>query len=144
MYILLCSKHNLATEEFGIAFNLDIFLDFGTINMNMYELSRILGILVDNAIEAAAQCSDEKIVNVIIKKDPKINRNLFIIENTYINKDVNIDKIFEKGYTSKEDNAPAHGLGLAKVRKVLKKSNNLNLHTVKNETFFIQQLEIYN
>ena len=69
---------------------------------------------------------------------------MFIIENTYSNKDVNIERIFEKGYTSKtEKDNNNHGLGLFEVRKILKKNNNLNLFTTKDNKLFKQQLEIY-
>ena len=111
----------------------------------MYELTRILGILLDNAIEASFEC-ENKLVNITFRKDKKANSNLIIIQNTYANKDINIDRIFEKGYTSKQDTEDdkAHGLGLWEVRKYLKKNTNLDLYTTKNDTFFIQQFEIYN
>jgi len=35
------------------------------------------------------------------------------------------------------------GLGLWEIRKILKKHNNLNLFTSKDDKFFKQQLEIY-
>lgn len=35
------------------------------------------------------------------------------------------------------------GLGLWEIRQILKKHNNLNLYTSKDEKFFKQQLEIY-
>ena len=94
---------------------------------------------MDNAIEAASEC-DEKIINVEIRKDFKVNRQLLIIENTYKEKDVDLDKIYEKGYSSKPNNT---GLGLWEVRQIMKKNNNLNLYTTKNDEFFNQQLEIY-
>lgn len=65
---------------------------------------------------------------------------LLIVENTYTNKDVNTDKIFEKGYSTKQGNT---GLGLWEVRQILKKNNNLNLFTTKNDEFFTQQFEIF-
>ena len=112
--------------------------------MKVYELTRVLGILLDNAIEASSKCK-EKSINLTIRKDPKIDRQLIVISNTYTNKDVNIDRIFEKGYTSKKDSdVKSHGLGLWEVRKVLKKNDNLNLFTTKTNDFFTQQLEIYN
>ena len=123
--------------------NFEIFLDLKTLNIKTYDLTRILGILLDNAIEASSKC-EEKIINITIRKDNKVNRQLFIIENTYANKDVNTDRIFEKGYTSKiEDDGQSHGLGLWEVRKILKKNNNLNLFTTKDSKLFKQQLEIY-
>lgn len=138
VYGILASKY-LKGDELGIDINLDVFLDLNTLNMKIYEFTRILGILLDNAIEASIAC-DEKIINVQIRKDISINRQLLIIENTYSNKDVNLDKIREKGYSSKPNNT---GLGLWEVNQILLKNTNLNLYTTKSPQFFKQQLEIY-
>lgn len=148
IYSLLTSKYHKA-EELGIKIHLDVFLDLGNLNINIYELSRILGILLDNAIEAS-MLSSEKIINIDIRKDNRLNKDLFIIENSYSNKNVNTDEIFEKGYSSKEDHFKEdhsknyHGLGLWEVRKIIKKHKNLNLYTTKNNLLFKQQLEIFN
>lgn len=142
IYSLLTSKYHKA-EELGIKTNFEVFLDLKTLNIKTYDLTRILGILLDNAIEASSKC-DEKVIYITIRKDNKSNRQLFVIENTYSNKDINTDRIFEKGYTSKtEDDGQSHGLGLWEVRKILKKNNNLNLFTTKSDKLFKQQLEIY-
>lgn len=84
--------------------------------------------------------AEEKIINVTFRLDPRSNRQLIIIENTYMNKDIDTTKIFEKSYTTKKNNT---GLGLWEVNKILKKNSNLSLYTTKNSNFFIQQLEIY-
>lgn len=139
IFVLISSKYSKALE-LGIEMNINIFLDLNNLNMKIYEFTRVLGILLDNAIEAAKECND-KVINIEIRKDSKRNRQLLIIENTYSNKDVNIDKIFEKKYSTKEGNS---GLGLWEVRQILKKNNNLNLFTTKNDNFFKQQLEMYN
>ena len=75
-----------------------------------------------------------------MRTEPNRNRQVVIIENTYSNKDVNIDIIFEKGYTTKKGNT---GLGLWKVREILKRNENLNLYTTKNDKYFSQQFEMY-
>ena len=108
--------------------------------MKIYEFTRILGILLDNAIEAADEC-DEKNVYVHIRNDKRHNRQLLIVENTYKDKNINTDKIYEKNYSTKPQNT---GLGLWEVRQLLKRNNNLNLYTTKTERLFKQQLEIYN
>lgn len=141
IYGILASKY-LRADELGIQINLEVFLNLNKINMKIYEFTRILGILMDNAIEASSEC-DEKIIKLEIRKDFNVNRQILIVENTYNNKDVDTDKIFEKGYTSKTDTKSQHGLGLFEVRQILKKNNNLNLFTSKDEKFFKQQLEIY-
>lgn len=85
-------------------------LDFNTLNMKIYEFARILGILLDNAIEASRDC-DEKIINLTFRNDTKNNRQIIIVENTYKNKDVNIDEIFEKGVSGKENHSRIRIMG---------------------------------
>ena len=139
IFILISSKYSKALEE-NIEMNINIFLDLNTLNMKIYEFTRILGILLDNAIEAAREF-DEKIINLEIRKDSNRNRQLLIVENTYIDKDIDTDKIFEKKYSTKENNS---GLGLWEVRQILKRNTNLNLFTSKTDKYFKQQLEMYN
>ena len=115
-------------------------MDLNTINMKIYDFTKTLGILLDNSIDAASTC-EEKIVNVIFREDDKNKRQLLIIENTYSDKNVDINKIFDKGITGKENHT---GLGLWEIRKILKRNNNLNLYTTKNDKYFTQQFEIYN
>ena len=143
IYSLLADKYNKAEED-NIKLNLEIMADLSNLNIKTYELTRILGILFDNALDAASKC-DKKIVNISFRNDASHNRILIIIQNTYKNKDINIDKIFEKGYSSKENinEKHSHGLGLWEVRKYLKKNTNLDLYTTKNDEFFTQQFEIY-
>lgn len=138
IYSLLTNKYYQAAE-LGINMNIESFIDFNKINMKVYEFTKILGILLDNAIEASKECQ-EKTINIIIRNDFKINRQLIIVENTYKEKNIDTEKIYEKGYTSKPNNT---GLGLWETRQILKKNNNLNLFTSKNNEFFKQQLEIY-
>lgn len=138
IYNVLATKYHKA-DELGIKINLEAFLNMNDLNIKIYEFTRVLGILMDNAIEAAKEC-DDKIINVTFRKDSRKHMQLLIIENTYTNKDVNTDKIFEKGYSTKKGNT---GLGLWEVRQILKKNDNLNLFTTKNSEFFIQQFEIF-
>lgn len=138
IYNLLIKEFKKA-EDKNVKINLDCFIDFNDIHMSIYELSRILGIFIDNAIEAAAT-SNNKSINISFR-DSKSNRSqIIIVENTYTNKDVNISKIFEKGISSKENHS---GVGLWKVRNIINFNKNLNLITTKNDKYFKQQLEIY-
>lgn len=138
IYNVLATKYHKA-DSLGIKIHLEAFLDMNELHMKIYEFTRVLGILMDNAIEATSEC-ENKIINVSFRKDSRKHMQLLVIENTYKNKDVDTDKIFEKGYSTKKGNT---GLGLWEVRQILKKNNNLNLFTTKNSEFFIQQFEIY-
>ena len=139
VYTVLANKYYKA-DELGIKITLESFIDFNHLYMEIYEFTRILGILMDNAIEAASEC-DEKIINVTIRNDLKQNRQLLIIENTYKNKDINLEKIYEKGFSTKPKNT---GLGLWEVNKIIKRHKNLARFTTKTDQFFKQQIEIYN
>ena len=140
IYHMLATKYYEA-DQIDIQINLNVFLDLNEIEkkMKIYDFTRILGILLDNAIDAAKEC-DKKIMNVIFRKEISNNEILVIIQNTYKNKDVDTEEIYQKGLSSKQNHS---GLGLWKVRQILKHNNNLNLYTTKNDEFFTQQFEIY-
>ena len=138
VYAIPSSKYHKADEK-NIKINLEFFLDLNTLNMKIYEFTRILGILLDNAIEATSEC-EEKLINIKFRNEESKHRQIVVIENTFKDSALNIDDIFQKGVSGKENHT---GLGLWEVRQILKKNNNLNLHTQKSGNMFIQQLEIY-
>ena len=138
IYNLLTSKYHEATEK-GIDVTIYYLLNLDELNMKIYEFARILGILLDNAIEASEK-SSEKIINISFRRDSKNNRDVISVENSYSNKDVDTEAIFNKGFSEKENHS---GLGLWEVRKILSKNNNVNLFTNKTNDLFKQQLEIY-
>lgn len=140
IYHMLATKYYEA-DQLDVQINLNVFLDLNEIEqrMKIYDFTRILGILLDNAIDASKEC-DKKILNVTFRKELSNNMIVVIIQNTYNNKDVNTEEIFQKGISSKENH---NGLGLWKVRQILMRNNNLNLFTTKNEEFFTQQFEIF-
>ena len=107
--------------------------------MPIYEFSRIIGILIDNAIEAAKEC-EEKIVNLIFRASPRNSVQIITIENTYKDKNIKLDNIFNKGFSGKNNHS---GIGLWEVKQIEKKHNNIVLHTTKDSKYFKQQLEIY-
>ena len=107
IYNLLTTKYGEAIEK-GIKVNLTFLLDLNNLHMKIYDFARILGILLDNAIDASSE-SNKKVLNIVFRNDSKNNRNIILIENTYKNKNINIDDIFNKGVTGKENHT---GLGL--------------------------------
>ena len=141
VYNILATKYYKA-DELGITIHLQIFINLNTLKLDVYEFCRILGILLDNAIEAASNC-DEKIVNIEINDIRHNKYQVLTIENTYSNKNIDISRLSEKGYTSKTEEKGSHGIGLWQVDKMIKKHNNIILDTSKDEKFFKQELVIY-
>lgn len=138
IYNLLTTKYREADSK-NIKVNMSLLLDLNNLKMKIYEFARILGILLDNAIEASEEC-DNKIINIVFRDDARRHRQLISIENTYKNKNVDTVKIFGKGISEKENHT---GLGLWEVNKILKSNNNVSIFTTKNDKYFFQQLEIY-
>ena len=134
LYSIISDKYNLA-EQKNIKMSLNILLDLDSLRINSYTLTRILGILLDNAIEASSECP-QKIVNLSFQTSN--NKQLIIVENTCLTKKIS-SRIFEKNYTTKSKNC---GLGLWEVKNILEKNKNLSLNTKANSGFFLQQLEI--
>lgn len=137
---VLLNKYRIA-EDKKIQMNVELLSSFKELNERSYVVSRILGILLDNAIEATSDC-EEKVINFEVKKDIKRNALIITIENTYTNKDIDTSRIFEKNYTTKKDKGNT-GLGLWKIHDILSKDNSLELFTSKSEDLFKQRLEIY-
>ena len=135
---VLLNKYRIA-EENNIEMNIDLLASLKELEEKSYVVSRMLGILLDNAIEATKEC-EEKLINFEVIKDFKNNKLVITIENTYENKDVDTCKIFEKNYTTKKGNT---GLGLWKIQDILRKDNSLELFTSKDDKMFKQKLEIY-
>ena len=136
IYGLLINKLKIA-EIRKIQMNIEILVNLKQFNDKAYLISRMLGILLDNALEASNECK-QKVINIQFSKAK--NKNLIIIENTYDNKNIDINKIFEKEYSTKHGNT---GLGLWKIREILRKDNSFELKTSKDDYMFKQELEIY-
>lgn len=138
IYNLIVCKQTKATQ-LKVNISLEVFFDFDHLHMPIYEFSRILGILLDNAIEAASEC-EVKQVNLMFRESRANNTQIISIENTYLNKDIDTKSIFEKGISSKQNHS---GIGLWEIKQIIHKNNNIILHTSVDEKYFKQQLEIY-
>lgn len=134
---VLCSKVLMA-EEMGINLFIDIASTIESINMNVVDLCRCVGIIFDNAIEACRKCEDPNISIGIIKKR---NSVMIIIMNNYSGEQPKIHEIYKMGFSTKGEN---RGLGLSNLKEIVGIYNNVSLDTVIKEKQFIQNLEISN
>lgn len=138
IYSLLNNEYAKASA-LGINFELEFFLNLNELEINIYFFSRILGVLLDNAIEAAEN-SKEKLVKVSFIRENVNGRAVITIENSYSNKNIDLENIFKKGITSKECHA---GLGLWEVKRYVNKSKNLDLKPSVSPSTFKQEFFIY-
>ncbi|MEQ8156758.1 MAG: GHKL domain-containing protein [Clostridiaceae bacterium] len=105
------------------------------INMKISEFCEVLGIMLDNAIEAAIETKERCIRLDITKQD---NVLTFHLENSCNNKP-DLVKIFEKGWSTKGEN---RGLGLWIAKSITKKYKNVLFNTFINDNKFVQELII--
>lgn len=96
IYNLLTVKYKKAKDK-NVDIQLEFFFDLKNLHMPIYDFSRMLGIFLDNAIEAAA-VSKEKNIRIIFRDSPNSNVQIVQIQNSYINKNLNTKEIFKKGH----------------------------------------------
>ena len=118
---LLIQKFFIARSE-QIQFNLELNQTHYHFDNDILILVRILGILIDNALEYV-QTIDEKIVTCAITQTD--NTTEITIDNPLKNK-LNLKAIFQSGYTTKDQHT---GFGLANARKLISETDNLYLET---------------
>lgn len=140
IYSVMANKF-LDAERENIDIHVEVLTDLKDEKFESYEFYRIFSILLDNAIEAAKKC-DRRYVSIKFVNDNKKNQELVIIENSFSNVDIDINRIFEKGYTTKKIDTKSHGIGLWNVSRILQRNNKIDLFTSKGE-MFKQQIELY-
>ena len=102
---------------------------------NFKQLTRIIGVYLDNAIDASSM-SEKKLLGIeIYLINDKIN---IIISNTFENK-VEIDRLGKSKYTTKGKN---HGHGLLLVKNIISSNKAFESKTEIRNNLFIQELII--
>ena len=132
----LLSSKLIYAHEIGIDVYIDIMDEIDRIHMNMIDLTRIMGIYLDNAIEAAQECEKKEIKLNIIKGEKSVT---FIIVNTFVNQGDSLQQIEQYAYSTKGKN---RGIGLHNVNQLVNKYENVFKETEMERGYFIQKLRI--
>lgn len=101
------------------------------------EFSRIMGIILENALEETLKNDNRKIEIYVEFMNEKLNIS---VANTFNNQGLKINEIYEKGYSTKGEN---RGLGLFILKSLVDKNPNITLNTFINEGMFVQDVYIY-
>jgi two-component system sensor histidine kinase AgrC len=132
---ILYTKLLLAVNQ-DIEVNIDIPDQIDSIHIEPVDLTRMLGIYLDNAIEACLE-TEHPVINFHLGK---MNQDIvFIISNSFIDKGLSVDQMLKKEVTTK---GAGHGIGLYNVSEVLNRYNNIYQETLIKEGLFIQQVQI--
>lgn len=125
----------LVMKDEHIDFSLDVgrgIRDFKLEYLSMddnYRLCKIIGVLLDNAIEESRNIQDKCImISLYIDDD-----DLIIDVSNRFEGMINLDRLDESGYTTKGD---GHGYGLSLVKKILSETNKFeNERSIKRNIF---------
>lgn len=111
--------------------------DIESFDLKTYrDLTKLLGVFLDNAIDAALK-SEEKEIEVELKdKDDCL---LVIISNTY-DKSTDINKVGKSGFTTK---GVGHGFGLSIVKDIARTNSEIETFSTKETDKFIQTAMVY-
>lgn len=105
----------------GIEVNYENGFDISLIEMNELELYRIITNIVNNAVRVLEDIKNP-IINIRIYKI-NMQAGIEIENNGPMIVEKNIRKIFEHGFTTKENSDSSHGYGLSIVKELIENSN---------------------
>ena len=114
----------------------DIPKEIGSIALKYPVLARIIGILLDNALEECAECENPVITVGIFEK---AGEQKIVIKNTCRPNNLTTRQMFEKDFSTK---GKGRGLGLSNVRHLLDKLEHVSIKTINEDGYFIQELRI--
>lgn len=130
---LIFTKIMDATKK-GIPFNIEIEQPIQELPLDQLSLSRICGILMDNALEAAAESADPYVRLAVIEDETTI---VLVLINSTKFKDIHL-MLEQDNFSTKGDN---RGLGLSIVRSIIQKHSNwVTMKTTQQENEVRQTL----
>lgn len=102
-------------------------------NKNLLDISKVIGVYLDNAIEAVNNINDK---NILISVYLENNEIVFEISNNYQGY-IDTLKIDKEGYTTKGN---GKGYGLSLVKDIISKNTNLSQKRIINGNYYTQKL----
>lgn len=132
---LLYSKSSFAIER-DLTISIEIDRPIYHISMDIILLNRILGILMDNAID---NCLVEKTNNIQLALLQSASLTIIVLRNEITHQHIPIEQIFEEGYTTKPN---GQGLGLATVKNIIDNCSNVTLNVWNEPDWFCIELLI--
>lgn len=128
----------LQAQEKNIPISIEVPELIDHIEMNTVDLSRIIGIIIDNAIEASEELEDALIRIAFINVETSV---MFIVMNKCKEDMSKIHELFQDSFSTKGDN---RGLGLTTLKEITDTTENVLLDTTIENGYFVQKVEIIN
>ncbi|MGG5315132.1 sensor histidine kinase [Enterococcus sp. AZ072] len=123
----------MQAEKMNVQLMIEVMEPIKKIPMEISDLLRCGGILMDNAIEAAAWEKKPQVTIVFLKEKGKLT---FIVKNV-TSQSIDLQRIWTAGYSTKGDN---RGLGLTNLKEITRQYPDIWLETRVEKQEFIQLL----
>ena len=125
-------------QEMGIKVTVEVDAPIENIIGDVIDLARILGIFLDNAIEAALETEQPELFFAGVKTEMEI---AFRISNSFIDRHLTLAKLRKPEISTK---GTGRGLGLYNVTQMIARNKNMYLETLIENENFVQLLHVYN
>ena len=132
----MLSAKLIYAHESGIDVTIDIPDRVDSFPMDTVDLARILGIFLDNAMEAAPTAEQPQIGLNIIQHKAGVS---IIISNRFQDNGIILHKLKQHGFSTKTGH---QGIGLSNARKIISSYNNVLLETTMQRNCFMQHMEL--
>ena len=132
----LLSAKKIYAHESGIEVTIDIPDKVDSFLMDTVDLARILGIFLDNAIEATLETQQPQIGLNILQNTTGVS---IIISNRFQDNGLALHKLKQKGFSTKTGH---QGIGLSNVQKIISSYDNVLLETTMQCGCFTQHMEL--
>lgn len=130
----------LQAQEKNIRLSIEVPEPIEKIDMPIINLSRVIGILLDNAIEASEKIEEDPLIRIAFIKNEDASVT-FIVMNKCKPDMPRVHTLFQENYSTKGKN---RGLGLSNLKEITDATSNVLLDTTIDNNYFIQKVEILN
>ncbi|WP_436961077.1 quorum-sensing sensor histidine kinase AgrC [Staphylococcus xylosus] len=130
----------LQAQEKNIRISIEVPEPIEKIDMPIINLSRVIGILLDNAIEASEKITEEPLIRIAFIKNEDTSVT-FIVMNKCEQNMPKVHTLFQENFSTKGKN---RGLGLSTLKELTDSTTNVLLDTTIDNNYFIQKVEILN
>lgn len=132
----IISSKLLYAIELNIHVSIEVTDEIASIPMDTLDLCRIIGIFLDNAIEATLETEQPALRFALINLETEY---IFIISNTFLEKGIPYATLSKPNVSTKGAN---RGIGLYNAHEIISKYNHVFLDTEIQGKTFVQRLQI--
>ena len=130
----ILSAKLLEAQNRGISISVEIEEPVSNFRIELLDFITVLSVLCDNAIEATIEAISPRMTVAFMNNDDSL---VLIVENSTKSEKVDINHIFDRGYSSKGE---GRGLGLHNVNSVLEKYPKSTITTRSANHLFSQTI----